>query len=188
MKASFRVSRNIFQNDENLTFRRPLPFSSKQNKKKKFWKRFQGTPNAAFWLDNEETNSFWTNLEEIEDNCGTLLWIFSKSDNFQIKAGLDTMFDFFQLWETLQSELIARFLAVFSVFHTKKFFLGWYSFKFLILKFSKINKNGFFGMYYIQNGSKCDKWLCLVSGICNSALRSLKKSAKVFYLAPIWAE
>ena len=27
----------------------------------------------------------------------TLLWIFSKSDNFQIKAGLDTMFDFFQL-------------------------------------------------------------------------------------------
>lgn len=38
--------------------------------KKKFWKRFQGTSNATFWLDNEETNSFWTNLEEIEDNCG----------------------------------------------------------------------------------------------------------------------
>ena len=88
------------------------------------------------------------------------------------------MFDFFQLWETLQSELIARFLAVFSVFHTKKFFLGWYSFKFLILKFPKSTKMDFFGMYYIQNGSKCDKWLCLVSEICNSALRSLKKVQK----------
>ena len=73
----------------------------------------------------------------------TLLWIFSKSDNFQIKAGLDTMFDFFQLWETLQSELIARFLAVFSVFHKKKFFLGWYNFKFLILKFPKSTKMDF---------------------------------------------
>ena len=42
MKASFRVSRNIFQNDENLTFRRPSPFLSKQNKKKIFEKDFKG--------------------------------------------------------------------------------------------------------------------------------------------------
>ena len=111
----------------------------------------------------------------------TLLWIFSKSDNFQIKARLDTMFDFFQLWETLQSELIARFLAVFSVFHTKNFFLGWYSFKFLILKFPKSTKMDFLACTtskMVANGSKCDKWLCLVSEICNSALRSLKKVQK----------
>ena len=42
MKASFRVSRNIFQNDENLTFRRPSPFLSKQNKNKNFEKDFKG--------------------------------------------------------------------------------------------------------------------------------------------------
>ena len=91
------------------------------------------------------------------------------------------MFDFFQLWGTLQSELIARFLAVFSVFHTKNFFLGWYSFKFLILKFPKSTKMDFLACTtskMVANGSKCDKWLCLVSEICNSALRSLKKVQK----------
>ena len=35
------VSRNIFQNDENLTFRRPSPFLSKQKQKKIFEKDFK---------------------------------------------------------------------------------------------------------------------------------------------------